>query len=109
MGNWAEEVFAPIEAHNRESVAQNTWGHLAPKKNKTYRGKMLISHSEYSTGITITAMEWEGLPDSPWLYDSVNDFLWNNRKFIPSGGVYIAQITMRNYRYWLKITEAVKL
>lgn len=43
MGNWAEETFAPIEAVYAERVAQDTWGHLAPKKNVTYKGQILVS------------------------------------------------------------------
>ena len=110
MGNWAEEVCAPVEAHNRNVVLGNTWGYLAPQKNTTYRGKLLVSCSVYRSGTQeIIDMEWENLEDSPWLYDSVNDWLWGLRDKMERGSIYRIEATFRNYRFWGKPIKIASL
>lgn len=92
-------VFAPIDAYNREVISQNTWGHLAPIKNKTYKGTILFSKSEYCSGsITLIATKFQELDSSPWFYDSVYDYL----RSLPlqEGTVYTLAATFRNYRWW---------
>lgn len=113
MSNWAEnalgELYRPGGVYH-ERVQQDTWGHLAPQKNITYKGEILISNSGYgNNGIQIVDMNWKNVRDNPWMYDTINEFLWENRKYIEEGSICKANITMRNYRYWIKITETIKL
>lgn len=110
MGNWAEKVFAPIEAVYREQVAQDTWGHLAPKKNTTYRGRIMTAKSGYDgSDEKIIDMEWDGLDDSPWIFDYVNDWIWENRELMKEDGVYLIKSTFRNYRMWGKVSQITSL
>jgi hypothetical protein len=96
------EVFAPIEAHNRECVRQDTFGHLAPEKNRSYKGRILFIKSAFCSGsITIVNYDFVGLESSPWLYDAVYDEL---DKFdgLNEGSVYEWHTTFRNYRFYGK-------
>jgi hypothetical protein len=68
------DAFAPAEAHYKEQVMQSTWGHLAPEKNKSYRGKIVWTEGCYGD-ITIICCDFEGLDGGPWLYEAVNDFV----------------------------------
>lgn len=98
---WAE-TFAPIQARDRENALRATWGHLAPEKNKSYQITILFMSSEYGgNGATIIDMELkDGLEDSPWLYDAVNDYIWKHRP--EKAGVYKIKGTFRNFRFYGK-------
>jgi len=71
--------IAPIlDADARRVVLENTWGHLAPKKNRTYKGRVVFAIGCYDSGElnpTPIAVELKGLDDSPWFYDALSDFL----------------------------------
>jgi len=69
-----EEVFASVEAKNREIVAVNTWGHLAAKPDQKYQGTILFARGAYDDLVPIS-VEFEDLPDSPWFYEALWDFL----------------------------------
>jgi hypothetical protein len=97
--SWGE-VFAPIQAHNRQAVLAKTWGHLAPKKNVSYKGKILFCVSGYGyTGTAIIDYNFENLEDSPWLYDAMNDYI-NKWEGMEDGCVYILNVTFRNFRFY---------
>lgn len=73
------QVLGEIEAHNREIVYQETWGHLAPKVKEVYEGFILFTHGCHGD---ITVIQWDfKLPDgteldaSPWLYRDMHDFV----------------------------------
>lgn len=96
---WAD-TFAPIQSHYRDKVNQATFGHLAPEKNVSYKGKILFCHSGYGdTGTALIDSEFENLQDSPWLYDAINEFLgkWEG---LEDGCVYKIDCTLRNYRFY---------
>lgn len=106
--SWAE-TFAPIESHNRQVVLANTWGHLAPKKNTTYKGQILFCKSEYDSGsITLIATKFNSLDSSPWFYDAVYDYL-NSLETLEYGQVYKIDATFRNYRWWGKAIKVYSL
>ncbi len=70
--NYAE-VFAPVLARQREIVHADTWGHLAPQKNTTYRSQLLFAVSEYNSfGVRLIK---EDLPNSPWMFEAINEWL----------------------------------
>ena len=99
------EVMAPVMAHRRNIVLRETWGHLAPKKNISYKCKILFSVSGYDSG-TRTIIDTElaaGLEDSPWLYESI-DMEVNKWKIDSSKvpGVYLIVGTFRNFRWYGK-------
>ncbi|MEK6879452.1 MAG: hypothetical protein AABY22_07595 [Nanoarchaeota archaeon] len=105
--SWAD-IFAPIEAHNRQVVLQNTWGHLAPQKNTTYRGEILFCKSDYNSGtITLISSKMD-IDSSPWFYDSVHEFLYSFDK-LECGQVYKINATWRNYKWWGKPEKVYSL
>lgn len=102
-------AFAPIDAANREAISQNTWGHLAPNKNTTYKGYILFCKSEYNSGsITLISTKFDGLDSSPWFYDAIHDYLYSI-KGLNEGAVYKLTATFRNYRWWSKIIQSYSL
>jgi hypothetical protein len=110
------DVFASWEAHYRELQIQDTWGHLAPKKNKTYKGRVVFAIGLFGNDplnpLPIVC-EFKNLDSSPWFYDSLNNFLqdlvqqqrdkeiFNEPVSMPikSGCVYEFAGTFRNYEY----------
>lgn len=90
-----------------------TWGHLAPKKNKTYRGCVVYAMGCYDSGElnpTVIFCDFGDLEDSPWFYEAVSDFLdelsWKpGQKYPPQeghgevGSVYEWAGTFRNYEF----------
>lgn len=69
-------------------VRQDTWGHLAPKPRRRYKGTILFAESEYGgQGRTIIRTDFEDLPSSPWFYESMCDFIYG-LEGIEEGSVY---------------------
>ena len=100
------DVFAPAEAENRRIVMANTWGHLAPKKNVTYNVRLVFAigcfGSDHLNPTVIHAdftHKVEELDSSPWLFDSVQDFLGQDDNRGEPGNVYEFVGTWRNYRF----------
>lgn len=102
------EAWAPIEAAHRAAVMEDTWGHLAPKKNKIYRGRIVFAVGIYGNDeLNPTAIHchFEGLDDSPWFFDALSDFLQSGQSDIgktrrfPEGAVYQFDGTFRNYEF----------
>ena len=93
-------VFNEIEYHNFLEVQREMWGHLAPKKNKKYTGKIVYAVGCFSDGYlnpTILHLELGDLDASPWLYDWVNEFVgdFDNEE----GGVYELCGSFKNYKF----------
>lgn len=94
------DAFAPVEAHYRAKAMQATWGHLAPRKNKSYRGYIAFALGCYDCGHlnpTPLACEFKGLDDSPWFYQAVNEFLESLGG--KAGEVYRWEGIFRNYEF----------
>lgn len=79
MGNNSlAKAFAPWEAHRREIVLQDTWGHPAPKKNKRYEGRIVFAVGCFGSdnlNPTVLSCEFGDLDSSPWFFESLQDFL----------------------------------
>jgi len=59
-------------------VRQDTWGHLAPKIGRKYKGFILIATSPYSgLGWTVIQDEFEGMESNPWYYDHLCEYINN--------------------------------
>jgi hypothetical protein len=95
------DVFAPVEAHYRAQVLKATWGHLAPAKNKTYRGHAIFAFGCFGSDcLNPTVLECEiGLDSSPWFYDALIEFLGTFGGDDATGGVYRWDGTFRNYEF----------
>ncbi len=53
---------------------QGTWGHLAPKKGRTYKGTMIYAHGGYGDIVLLDA-KFEKVSDSPWLFEAMQEYL----------------------------------
>ncbi len=96
------DVFLPEEIAYKARVMGMTWGHLAPKKNKKYPGYILFTISAYGDIVPIRA-EFKGLDDSPWFYEALQDFVYENAK--EDGKVYRFDGTFRNYEFKGTVTK----
>jgi hypothetical protein len=96
--NYMEAAFAPIELANKQIVQKETWGHLAPKRNKSYSGYIVFSITAYGNMELIDA-DFAGLPDSPWLFDAMTEFVFEDWQSLPHGTVFRWCGTFRNYRF----------
>jgi hypothetical protein len=94
------DAFAPHEAHYHEQVKQDTWGHLAPKRNKKYTGHVIFAVGCFGCDdLNPTAIECElgDLDGSPWFYDAIIEFMQSFET--EAGGVYRWDGTFRNYKF----------
>lgn len=92
------DAFAPAENLYRQKVMEETWGHLAPKKNKTYKGRIVFATGIFGNdNLNPTALlcEFKGLDSSPWFYDCMAEFLSENHG--EPGGVYLFEGNFKNY------------
>lgn len=85
MGNWANAAFAKHEANHRSKVMHDTWGHLAPEPRKPFIGHILWTYSDWGIITPIRSM-FEGLSESPWLFEALTDFISEKSK--KQGGIY---------------------
>jgi len=93
-------VLQEIENHNRRIVAEETWGHLAPRKNKKYRGRIVYALEAYhSRTLRILISDFEELGCSPWFYNAIHSFIakLDEDKYQQEGCVYEWKGTFRNY------------
>lgn len=92
------DTLAAIDAHNHEVANYETWGHLAPKKNKTYRGRVVYAIGCFGSdrlNPTTLVSEWNGLDSSPWFYEALHDWLGEQEN--AEGCVYELIGSFRNY------------
>lgn len=68
------DAFAPATANYKAAVIRHVWGHLAANKNRAYRGFIIFANSAYD-GPVLLDSEFNGLDDSPWLYDAMLGFM----------------------------------
>lgn len=102
--------IAPFIDHDvRERVMQETWGHLAPKKNKTYKGRIVWACGVFDSGdLNPTAIYFnlKELNSSPWSYLAINEFMQNQPKqFRKEGCIYEWTGTFRNYVFEGKVKQ----
>lgn len=95
------DLFAPVEAHYREAVLRETWGHLAPEKGRAYPGRLVFAFGVYESGDlnpTVIACDFGGLDGGPWIYEAIRDFL---DQFTPgeAGCIYEWTGTFKNYQF----------
>lgn len=98
--NYMEAAFAPAEAIYKEKLLQQTWGHLAPRRGKTYRGYFIFAVGCFGCDdLNPTPIECEfgKLAESPWFYNSLIDFI--GEMGTEAGGVYRWEGTFRNYEF----------
>lgn len=92
------DVFASIDAHNRDIVESQTWGHLAPEPGKVYQGTIVFACAAYAGDIAYLSIDFklkDGTPllDNPWSFEDLTDYVcewvcdcangWRDRKPFP--------------------------
>lgn len=108
MSNWAEEVCRPILAHQKNEQLKETWGHLAPKKNVSYKGKIWFAVSAFQSGsLLLIDYEFENLESSPWLYDAVQKHI--NEFDVSESKVYCVVTVFKNYKFKSKLVELLSV
>jgi len=70
------DAFIPAERDFKNKVMSMTWGHLHPEYRKVYKGYILFTHGAYGD-ITPIKCEFKDLPDSPWFFQEMEDFLYS--------------------------------
>jgi hypothetical protein len=91
------DAFAVSDAFYAAQVQADTWGHLAPKA-RAYPGVLTFARSEYNSGERVLlSARFEGLDDSPWLYDDLMDWL-EDRDDLEEGAVYRWTGTYRKFK-----------
>lgn len=101
-------TMAKISAEQAELVTQETFGHLAPQKGKTYKGHIIFAVGCFgSDDINPTPLEceFEGLDSSPWFFEAMNDFLRDLKT--EAGKVYRFDGRVRNYKFRGKVRELI--
>ncbi len=94
------DAFAPIEAANKAAVMYATWGHLAPKKGKTYKIRITYAvgcFGDDPLNPIVLDCDLGDLDSSPWFFDSMTRFLSDLGS--EWGGVYEFTGTFRNYKF----------
>jgi hypothetical protein len=94
------EAFLPALERQREQVLQDTWGHLAPLKNKSYAGTIVFAVGCFGNDpLNPIALycEFKGLEISPWFFDCMSEFL--SKENTEEGCVYKFVGKFRNYKF----------
>jgi hypothetical protein len=103
-GGWVTQAF------------NNTWGHLSPQKNCSYKGVVrfcLTDHSQYGCQPIVLQYEFPNL-EGPYLHDFLFDKICDlDTRQLPKGAIYQINLTFRNYRFYYgkiqKICEEIKI
>jgi len=102
MPDYASIAAAANQPYD-DAILQDTWGHLAPKKNVSYKCEILFSCSDFGNDpcIPIDFNFEHNLESSPWLYECVQDliskFKLNQER---KAGIYLFKGTFRNFRWY---------
>jgi hypothetical protein len=100
------DAFAETEAKYKAKVIEDTWGHLAPIKNRIYKGRIVYTAGCFGHDhLNPTALfcTFKGLVSSPWFYNAIQEFMSSQR---PEEGIVYEFIgTFRNYEFNGKIKK----
>lgn len=96
------DAFIEIDIQYKNAVMESTWGHLAPKSNKSYKGFVIFAIAVDGLHCLID-YDFKGLDGSPWLYDALQDFIGKNA--VKEGAVYRFDGVFRNYEFSGAIRE----
>jgi hypothetical protein len=95
-----KEAHWPMEAKYHAEIQAMTWGHLAPKRNRIYEGRIVFAIGCFGNDpLNPTALfcEFAGLDSSPWFFDEMVNFL--SEQDNEAGCVYEFVGTFRNYEF----------
>ena len=70
-----KEACAQIEADARQKVQHQVFGHLFPKEDETFAGTARICQDVY--GNTVILDDSSNVPNSPWWYETLNEWAFD--------------------------------
>jgi hypothetical protein len=102
------------EGHHGYATAEgsfnNTWGHLAPKKNVTYKGHIVVmeaQHGEYGWGTLVLSYDFGDI-NGPFTHE---DIMRNVSDQITLKNddtkIYKVEVSFRNYVYYLGKSKVI--
>lgn len=84
-------------------VFNETWGHLAPVRNKKYVGRIVYAIGCFDSGNynpTPITVELAGLDDSPYFYEAINEWLQDlEEDYRKEGCIYEFTGVFKNYKF----------
>jgi hypothetical protein len=93
-----------------EAIFNNTWGHMSPKKNVTYKGHIVVmeaQHGEYGWGTLILSYDMGDI-NGPYTHEDIMrrvsdaiDIKEDDTK------IYKVNVTFRNYVYYLGKSKVI--
>lgn len=96
-------TLAEAEAPYIRAVFNETWGHFAPKRNKTYKGRIVYAIGCYDHDVhnpTPLVVDMPGAGDGPYFYEAVNEWLSDlDEKFRQEGCIYEFLGNFKNYKF----------
>jgi len=100
------DSMAQAESVYIERVFDDTWGHLAPVKNKKYPIRIVWAVGCYESNSSTIIVSDCAVDDSPYLYEALNDFIFdidreNNHL---EGCVYEFLGSFKNYKFSGNVT-----
>lgn len=108
MSTFGATLIAAEEPYIR-AVFNETWGHLAPKRNKTYKGKIVYAIGCYDSGTlnpTPVTVEMPGLYGGPYFYEAIHEWLQDlEERFRKENCIYEFVGSFKNYKF----TGSIKL
>jgi hypothetical protein len=73
-------AFVGSDARYKAQVIAATWGHLEMKTNTLQKGWFVFSITAYSGHHVILGSDWGDVPDSPGLYEAMEDYIFRHGK-----------------------------
>lgn len=75
------------------------WGQQQLRKNRIYKGYIVFAWSAFGGDLVVLDADFKGLPDSPWLFDAIHEFAFQDMSDLKEGAVYRFDGTFRNYEF----------
>lgn len=69
------ETFATSEANYKAPGMADTWGHLAPSRDRKYQGRIVYSVDCFNLNPTPIYCRFDDIDSSPLFYDSLVEML----------------------------------
>jgi hypothetical protein len=94
------DAFIEPDRRFKSTIMADTWGHLAPKQNRTYRGFITFAvgcFGDDPLNPQMLVCEFKGLDASPWFFDAASEFI--SEEETEPGCVYRFDGTFRNYEF----------
>lgn len=94
------EVLQNWESEMKNRAKKESWGHLAPEKDKEYKCSFIFGVSHYfSYESFIINSLFKGLDDSPWLFRAMETFIFEQDEMdrLKPGFIYQFTGIFKNY------------